>query len=192
MSELQLIARDRAQGFKLSLKKEGRPWVADVQVLEHQKFKQSVLDGLLQLYRYSPGRDQARELFDHSFVEHDGLYETVVNSTTRMFEAMGLPLTSFKDTDLIPNRPDNASTWLAQLAKSAGATDYFQGLNAMRSYFDPSEFSGLRLHYQAYGEVQPLPGKASVLHHVATHGLDRTRELCSPDATQVLPYEDLV
>jgi hypothetical protein len=64
----------------------------------------------------------------------------------------GLATRVIRSRKLVPERPVEATEWMASFANHINATDYIQGYAAMKSYFQrgPFEDRGVRLWYQEY------------------------------------------
>jgi hypothetical protein len=108
-----------------------------------------------------------------------------------MVKKAGLSTTVIKSTDLVPQRPGDATTWMASFARHLHATDYIQGRRAMQSYFKrgPFEELGVRLWYQDYttptynqnwGDFEPV---VSALDSLLRGGSDLLRNLIEANVT---------
>jgi len=74
----------------------------------------------------------------------------------------GLATRVIRSRKLVPERPVEATEWMASFANHINATDYIQGHAAMKSYFQrgPFENRGVRLWYQEYSTPKYDQGRS--------------------------------
>lgn len=188
MSDLQLADGKRTVGFSVRLSKPSpRPLVSDVRV-EDPHLPLRLIDLLTRQYRNSEYLGQAVGLVADTLRADNTLTGTVIPSTEALLRALS-PATPefFRDSDLLPSRPECPSEWLASLTRKVGGTAYFQGRTAMSSYLRPDCFDGISLFSQEFECGSP---KLSVLHYVATIGLQATIDLCASHPTQLEVFHE--
>jgi len=69
-----------------------------------------------------------------------------------LIKQAGLATRVIRSREFVPERPVDATEWMASFANHINATDYIQGHAAMKNYFQrgPFEDRGVRLWYQEY------------------------------------------
>lgn len=184
MSGFMLMDGKRLTGVNLRLVKEGRPWVQNVRVND-PLFLDRATRTLIDCYPEAPYIDEAVSVLRFCYSPREMLDTTAMVSMRRLMDCLGLALDYCRDTTILGCRQDDPSEWLAYLTRKKGDA-YFQGKTAMDAYLDKSKFEGVKLFYQNY--EQNVDAKLSVLHYIATLGLEETRFLCHGDRTTLVEY----
>ena len=137
---------------------------------------------------YRQLKPQVEALFDTLSIQHD-LLMACETTLTWCADLLGINTTLWHSRQLVRNRPEEPTAWMASLADDLGATDYLQGADAMRAYFVKGPFEGRGLSTwgqdfrQRYTSLLGRCVDASMcgLDALFVLGVDATRELLQVD-----------
>jgi hypothetical protein len=96
-------------------------------------------------------------------------------------EALGLEYNLHRSLGLVPERPGDATAWMASFSYPLKASDYVQGATSIAAYFKKGNFkpAGVRLWGQEY--KCPVDGMVSILDPLLRYGTAYTKDLIGAD-----------
>lgn len=100
---------------------------------------------------YRKLKDEVDDIL-HQISNSESLNDVGWISMNWLIRQAGLSTRVVRSRELVPERPVDATEWMASFANHINATDYIQGHAAMKNYFrrGPFESRGVRLWYQEY------------------------------------------
>ncbi len=148
-------------------------WVSDHEKTIHQRYRKTpYFDEVFQLYRTIVGLDSPT------------IAEFCIASIAMVMEYLGLEKRVVDSGELVPGRNDDASTWMLDIVRAAGGTEYLCGQWAIDNYLRVVEWSGINVigqkwqcpMYEQKTNVQFEPN-LSILDLLFRHGKDSLRSL---------------
>jgi hypothetical protein len=137
---------------------------------------------------YRALKPQIEALFDSLSVEPD-LVRACDTTLLWCADLLGIDATVWHSKQLVAERPEEPTAWMASFADPLEATDYLQGADSMRSYFVKGPFEdrgmltwGQDFRYR-YTSVQGrgVEASMSVLDALFVQGVEATRSLLHLD-----------
>jgi len=111
---------------------------------------------------------------------YDSLQNVCIHTLDSLFRALEIRTTIMFSKVLVPQRPQDPSLWIAELAKAARAEKYFQGRDAMDAYFQAKPFEDRRIELccQQWHPPQAMKSyigmQRSILHSIFLQGFEKT------------------